>query len=357
MISVEQQKFKTTRATKSKLENASIGDFKFGRDFTDHMFVVQYRDGNWGEGEILPYGDISISPAMCSLHYGQSIFEGMKAYKGKDGKVRLFRPYDNARRLNISAERMCMPSIPEELFVSALRELVKLEADWVPNLKGHSLYLRPYMFADEVFLGVKPAVEYKFMIICSPASSYYTEPVKVRIESQFSRAAYGGIGYAKAAGNYAAAMYPAKLAAKDGYHQLIWTDSIEHKYIEEAGTMNLMFVIDNKIVTPSLESKTILEGITRDSVIQIARKMGYELEERRISVEEIVKSYEKGELQDAFGLGTAANIAWIKSIGYNDLVMELPALSKRHISMEIARFLDSLKCGDIADEFGWVEVL
>ncbi len=357
MIGVEQQKFSITKVEKSKLEGKEITDFKFGRDFTDHMFIAEYRDGAWNSGKIVPYDNISISPAMCSLHYGQSIFEGMKAYKGKDGKVRLFRPYNNARRMNISAERMCMPSIPEETFVSALKELVKLDSAWVPNIEGHSLYLRPFMFSDEIFLGVKPGIEHTFMIICSPASSYYAEPVRVKVEEKFSRAATGGVGFAKAAGNYAAAMYPAQLAAEDGYHQLIWTDSVEHKYVEEAGTMNLMFIVDGILITPSLESQTILEGITRDSVIQVARKLGYTVEERRITVDEIADAYEAGKLEDAFGLGTAANIAPIRSIGYRDLEIELPSVGERKISNEIASYLDALKYGSIEDTFGWVEVL
>lgn len=357
MLSVEQQKFKIEKAAKSKLDNASLSDFNFGRDFSDHMFIADYRDGKWDSGKIVPYGNISISPAMCSLHYGQAIFEGMKAYKGQDGRVRLFRPYDNAKRMNLSAKRMCMPEMDVDYFVSALKELVNLDSDWVPDTEGHSLYLRPFMFADEIFLGVKPAVEHRFMIICSPASSYYPEPVKVRVEKQFSRAAKGGVGYAKAAGNYAAAMYPTQLANKDGFHQLIWTDPLEHKYIEEAGTMNLMFIIDGKIITPSLDNQTILNGITRDSVIQVARKLNYVVEERKVSVDEIVNAYREGKLEDAFGTGTAANIALIRSITHNGEEMMLPKESDRQISSEISQYLSDLKTGVIEDEFEWVHVI
>ena len=357
MLSVEQQKFKVKKVEKSRLEQVNLSDLKFGRDFSDHMFMADYRDGAWTEGEILPFGNISLSPAICSLHYGQAIFEGMKAYKGHDGRVRLFRPYDNAKRFNRSAERMCMPTIPEDIFVSALREVVRLDSDWVPAVIGHSLYLRPFMFADEKFLGVRPGTEHKFMIICSPASSYYSEAIKVRVEEKFTRAAVGGVGQAKAAGNYAAAMYPTQLANKDGYHQLIWTDGVEHKYIEEAGTMNLMFIIDGKLLTPSLDSKTILPGITRDSVIQVARKLGYEVEERRIAVSELVEAHEKNLLQDAFGLGTAANIAPIKSITHEGREMILPDASERKISTEIAQYMSDLKYGAIEDTFGWVDVL
>jgi branched-chain amino acid aminotransferase len=357
MLSVAQQKFQIEKVSKSKLESVDLKDLKFGRNFSDHMFVSEYRNGSWDNGKIIPYGNISISPAMCSLHYGQSIFEGMKAYKGIDGKVRLFRPYENASRMNISAERMCMPTIAEDFFVAALKELVRLDSEWVPNLEGHSLYLRPFMFADETFLGVKASEQYKFMIICSPASSYYSEPVRVKVEKHYTRAMQGGVGYAKAAGNYAAAMYPSKLAAEEGYHQLIWTDAVEHKYIEEAGTMNLMFIVDGKLLTPSVDGHTILEGITRDSVIQVARKLGYALEERKISVEEIVQAHDNGKLQDAFGLGTAANVAFVKSIGYEGRELELPALSERKISTQIAQYLSDLKYGKIEDAFGWIEIL
>lgn len=357
MISVDQLKFRVEKAAKSRLDKVDVKELKFGKNFSDHMFTASYREGSWDAGAIIPYGNISVSPAMASLHYGQSIFEGMKAYRGVDNKIRLFRPYDNARRFNVSAERLCMATIPEDLFVAALRELVRLDSNWVPASEEHSLYLRPFMFADEVFLGVKAAVEYTFMIICSPASSYYSEPVKVKVETEYSRAAQGGVGFAKASGNYAAAMYPSMLAANAGYHQLIWTDSIEHRYIEEAGTMNLMFLIDGKLVTPSIEGKTILDGITRDSVIQVARKLGYKVEERRISIDEVAEAGRNGKLQDAVGLGTAANVAYIKSIGYRGSELVLPPVSERKTMQKIASYLSDIKYGKIEDPFGWTDIL
>lgn len=357
MISVDQQNFKVEKAAVSKLTNATLEEFKFGKDFSDHMFTAEFRQGKWDAGKIVPYGNISVSPAMSSLHYGQAIFEGMKAYKGADGKIRLFRPFENAKRFNISAKRLCMPEVDEEYFVTALRELVKLDSSWVSDKEGHSLYLRPFMFAEEVFLGVRPAVDHRFMIICSPASSYYSEPVKVRVESHYSRAAIGGVGFAKAAGNYAAAMYPTQLATKEGFHQLIWTDPVHHKFIEEAGTMNLVFIINGKLITPALDNQTILDGITRDSVMQVAKKLGYTVEERDVSVDEISVAYNNGMLTDAFGTGTAANIAHIRSITYNNKEMVLPPVSERVISNELSKYLSDLKTGRINDEFDWVEVL
>jgi len=241
------------------------------------------------------------------------------------------------------------------LFVASLKELVRLDSDWVPKVEGCSLYLRPFIFADEAFLGVRPGKTYKFMILCSPAANYYSEPVKVRVEYEYTRAANGGVGQSKAAGNYAAAMYPTYLGNKEGYHQLIWTDGFEHKYIEEAGTMNLMFQIGNTFVTPSLDTGTILAGITRDSVIEVAKDLGYNVEERRISVDELIQAHEKGELNDAFGLGTAANIAPIASITVGDIEMQLPALSERHQSNAVTKALSDIKYGEVEDKFGWIE--
>ena len=355
MITTEHQNISIEKVKSSRLKDLNPADLRFGRDYTDHMFIADYRNGMWGDFRIMPFGEIPLSPATCALHYGQAIFEGMKAYKGDDGKVRLFRPEQNARRFNMSAKRMCMPEIPEELFMMALRELVHLDSAWVPAIDGCSLYLRPFMFADEVFLGVKPGSDYKFMIICSPASSYYAEPIKVRVERKFSRAVEGGVGFAKAAGNYAAALYPTLLATKEGYHQLIWTDSREHKYIEEAGTMNLMFQIGDSLVTPSLERETILAGITRNSIIQIARDQGINLEERRISVDEILEAHNHGELKDAFGLGTAANMAPIRTIGIDGHDIELPPLSERKISAKLGGILSDIKYGRVDDPYGWVE--
>ncbi|HAW50919.1 MAG TPA: branched chain amino acid aminotransferase [Flavobacteriales bacterium] len=355
MLTTEKPNISIVKSETSKLVESDPSDLIFGKDFTDHMAICEFRNGSWGPMSIVPYGDISMNPGTSTLHYGQSVFEGMKAYKDKGGRVRLFRPTENARRINISAQRLCMPEIPEEMFMTALTELIRLDAKWVPAKEGCSLYIRPFIFADEVFLGVKPSTKYKFMIICSPASNYYKGPVRVRVERQYSRAVEGGVGYAKAAGNYAAALYPSSLAAKEGYQQLIWTDSREHKYIEEAGTMNVMFVFGDVLVTPSVENETILAGITRDSVIHLAKDLGYKVEERKISVDELVEAHKAGQLNDAFGMGTAANITIIESIGVDGIDLSLPPVEQRTVSTKIAKTLSDIKYGNIKDPYGWIE--
>ncbi len=348
-IDIEIQKTEQSRVNDLNLDN-----LKFGRTFSDHMFVCTYDNGRWNKPVIRPYGPITMSPASAGLHYGQSIFEGMKAYKNSDGKVSLFRPLENLRRLNASAERMCMPQLDEQLFIEGLKRLLEVDNAWIPSKEGYSLYIRPVMFADEEFLGVKPSDQYKFIIITSPSAAYYTEPVKVKIEKKYTRAIEGGVGYAKAAGNYAAALYPAKLAAENGYHQIIWTDGKSHDYIEEAGTMNIMFQIGDKLVTPSLDTQTILPGITRDSTIKIAHDWGIDVEERNISIQEIETAYDNGLLKDAFGMGTAATIAPIASIGLEHKEMLLPEVGQREWSPKIKQYLDDIRLQNVDDKFGWI---
>lgn len=355
MYTVESDKIKIEKTSNSRLGTYDIKTSKFGSQLSDHMLMVDFKEGHWQDARIIPYGNLSMDPASCVFHYGQALFEGMKAFKSKDGQVRLFRPEDNARRLNLSAKRLCMPELPEDIFLDGLYELIRLDSAWVPDEEGYSLYIRPYMFADEAFLGVRPSEEYKFMIITAPVPGYYPEPLKVRIETKYSRAAFGGTGFAKAAGNYAAALYPTMLAAKDGYQQLIWTDAKEHKYIEEAGTMNIMFVIGDKLVTPSLESETILAGITRDSVLTVARDWGIEVEERKVSVDELAAAASDGSLKDVFGTGTAASITFIDSIAYGEQVFQLPPVPERDLSNRIKKYLDDLKYGHVEDPYGWVK--
>lgn len=342
-----------TKTTESRISELDYDNIEFGKIFADHMFSVDYKDGQWQTPEILPYGNLSLSPATSALHYGQALFEGMKAYKNAAGEVSLFRPLDNARRLNLSAERMCMPTIPEEIFMQGLTELLKLDLKWVPPTKGCALYIRPFMFATDSFVGVRPSATYKFMIFCCPVGSYYANPLRVKIETEFSRSVEGGAGYAKAAGNYGAALYPAKLGQDKGYQQLIWTDAKEHKYLEESGTMNLMFVIDGKLITPAL-STSILAGITRDSVLQLARDWGMTVEERKISIDEILEAHANGTLEEAFGCGTAAVIAPIITIGYNGKDYELPAVENRKFSNKVGTELDKIKTGEIADPHNWM---
>ena len=343
---------KITKTENSKINQVDFDNIPFGKVFADHMFVMDYEDGEWKNFEIKPFQDLTFSPAISSLHYGQSIFEGMKAYR-KNGKTYTFRAKDNFERLNKSAERMCMPHIPNQLVKDALEQLLTIDKEWIPENETNSLYVRPFMFATDEYVGIRPSSTYKFIIFCCPVGNYYTEPLRVKIESHYTRAANGGVGEAKAAGNYAASLYPAKLANEQGYHQLLWTDSNEHKYIEESGTMNVMFVIDGKLITPSL-SGTILPGITRKSVLTVAKDWGYKVEERRITVEEVVTAAKNGTLQDAFGAGTAATIAQIKSIGYNDEILELPAISERELSNKLFDFMNKIKRGMEEDKWGWI---
>ncbi len=344
---------RTERTTASKLAALDFDHLEFGKAFADHMFYVDYQDGEWQEPQIVPYGDMVVSPANSALHYGQAIFEGMKAYHQVDGSLGLFRPLDNWARLNASADRMCMPAIPEELFMQGLRELIRLDAAWVPTAPGCSLYIRPFMFATDGFIGVRPSRSYRFMIFTSPVGLYYNEPVRVRFEQKYVRSAEGGAGYAKNAGNYGAAMYPTKLAQQEGYNQLIWTDASEHQYVEESGTMNAIFVIDGRVVTPAL-STSILDGVTRRSVLQLARDMGIAVEERKVSSREIMAALAAGKLEEAFGAGTAATIAPIATIGYEGQDYHLPAIGPNAFSKRVAAALEAIRTGSGPDVHGWM---
>ena len=339
--------------TNSRISELEEGLNKFGRIFSDHMFVADFSDGQWSDARIVPYKDLSLSPATSAIHYGQSIFEGMKAYKNEDGETLLFRPTDNIKRLNISAERMCMPDVPEDLFYDGLKQLLDIDKDWIPSAEDTSLYIRPFMFSTDNYIGVKPSDKYKFMIFTTPVGGYYTEPVKVKVETHYTRSASGGVGFAKAAGNYASSLYPAKLAQKEGYHQLVWTDAKEHKYIEESGTMNIMFVIGDKLITPAT-SDSILDGITRDSVLILARDWGYTVEERKVSVDEVVEAATSGNLKEAFGTGTAATIAQISIFNHKGIDYELPSIESREFSNRVSSYLQDIKRGKIEDSHGWI---
>lgn len=337
----------------SRIRDVDFSNIVFGKEFADHMFIVDYEEGVWKDARIVPYGNLSLSPALSCMHYGQAIFEGMKAYKNESGEVLLFRAKDNWKRLNVSAERMCMPSIPKDVFMKGLVEWLKLDKQWVPSAKGSSLYIRPFMIATDDYLGVKPSAKYSFMIYGCPVNAYYSTPLKIRVERKFVRAAHGGVGYAKSAGNYAAAMYPAALAQKEGYHQLLWTDAFEHEYLEELGTSNFFVLIDNKLITPAL-SDTILNGITRDSVIQLARHFGVEVEERRISVTELLNAAAEGRLQEAFATGTAAAIARIETICIDGIDYNLN-LQEDALANSLLKSLEKIKRGEDADFDSWVE--
>ncbi|MGN6638624.1 MAG: branched-chain amino acid aminotransferase, partial [Mucilaginibacter sp.] len=318
----------------------------------DHMFVADYADGEWKNFEIVPYGEIGFSPAISALHYGQAFFEGIKAYKHADGKVSVFRPDKNAIRFNKSAERLCMPQLPEEVFVQSIAALVDLDRDWIPAAPN-SLYIRPVMFATDPYLGVSPSSTYKYIVLTCPVGPYFSKTLRVKIEGKYTRAAEGGFGFAKAAGNYGGAMLPSKKAVEEGYDQLIWTDAKDHKYIEEMGAANAMFVLDGKLITPSLDLHTILDGVTRDTVITLARDWGYPVEERRIAVAEIVEGAKNGKLTDAFGAGTAATIAPVGSISYEGEEYFLSDPKTREFSQKVLNTLNSIRYGNTPDPHGW----
>lgn len=285
----------------------------FGQQPTEHMFIAEYRDGKWQNSRIVPFSNLSMSPFALCLHYGQTVFEGIKAFLMEDGRINIFRPEKHYNRFIKSLQRMCMPEVPQALFTEALHQLVQLDAAWVPQDADGSLYLRPFMIATEERLGVKVADEYTFMIVCTPAYQYYAKPLKVKVEDTYVRAADGGTGSTKCGGNYGGAFYPTQQARQEGYDQVIWTDSKTHEMIEESGTMNLMFFIDNTLVTPAL-SGTILDGVTRDSLLTLARERGITVEERPIRYSEILDALETGKKVEAFGAGTAAVIAPIETI-------------------------------------------
>lgn len=345
---------KKTRTENSSLERVDWDNLPFGKVFSDHMLVLDYNNGEWGTPEIVPFQNLELHPATSAIHYGQSIFEGLKAYRTVDNDVAIFRPDMNAKRFAESCKRMCMPEFPPALFEQCVNAIVDFDRNWIPKKEGYSLYIRPFMFATDDYIGIKPSDNYKFMIFTCPVGSYYAEPLNVKIEEHFTRAAAGGVGRAKTAGNYAASLYPAKLGKDEGYHQLVWTDGKTHEYIEESGTMNIMFVIDGKLITPSEDSDTILPGITKRSVIELAKHWGMEVEERQVRVDEVIKAIEEGLLTEAFGAGTAATIAQIKMIGYRGAKYDLPAIPEREFSNKVYRHLNEIKEGRIEDEFGWV---
>ena len=347
---------KLSKVKSSKISKVDFSDLGFCKYYTDHMFVCEYENNDWKNFRIIPFQDLNLSPACTTLHYGQTIFEGLKAYKNEKDEILIFRPDKNAKRFNSSAERMCMPSLPEKYFINSIEELLKIEKDWVPKGEENSLYIRPLMFAIDPYIGIKPADKYLFIIICGLAGGYYSEPVNVKIETEYTRAVKGGVGYAKTAANYAAALYPAVQAQKEGFHQLIWTDGKEHNFVEESGTMNLFFVIDNKLITPPL-GDTVLDGVTRDSIISVCPELDIDIEIRKISVKEIIDALGNGSMTEAFGAGTAATIAPIKTIAFQSKKYNLPENNKISFSKKILDYLNNLKFGKIDDKFDWVNKL
>lgn len=342
-----------TKVKRSKLQEMALENLPFGKYFTDHMLEVDYEDGEWKTIEIKPYQPLLLDPATAAIHYGQSIFEGIKAYKLADGSNAIFRPYDNYKRFNLSAERMQMPTVPEDIFIEGMRTLIELDADWIPGQEDHSLYIRPFMFATEETLGVKPSSRYKFMILLSPTGPYYSKPMRIYVEEKYTRAAPGGIGYAKAAGNYGSSMLPTVEAQQKGYDQVLWTDVFEHKYVQEIGTMNVFFIIGDTAYTPDLTSGTILNGVTRESAMTVLSEMGMKVVEAPISIDDIIKAHKAGTLYEVFGTGTAATISPIRELRYEDYVMEFDT-DKWKISPEVKRRLNAIRYGKTEDKYGWL---
>ena len=336
----------------SKIKNVDFENLEFGKIFTDHLFVCKYSNNNWGTGKIMPYDNFLISPSARVFHYGQAIFEGMKCYRSDYDSLILFRPDENFKRFNKSSTRMAIPEIPKNIFFDGLTELLKIDKDWVKKGDGNALYLRPFVFASEPSINASEAIEYTFMIICCPAKSYYgNQKIKVKIEEKYSRAAKGGVGYAKAAGNYAAQFYPTSIAKEEGYQQIIWTDSNNHKSIEEAGTMNLFFRIGDKLIT-SPTSDSILDGITRKSIIKLAKDSKIDIEERIITVDELMNAQNKGELMEIFGTGTAVVILPIKTFGYQKNDFNLPDL-KNPWSLMLKKKLNDIQYDRSAEYENW----
>lgn len=342
---------KINKVQQSKVGEVDLNSAAMGTHFSDHMFVCDYQNGEWQNPRIEPLALIPTHPAAMALHYGQAIFEGMKARKSKDGTALLFRPDKNAKRLNFSAERMGMPLFPEDLFVEALKQFTAIEKDWIPSKEGSALYLRPFMYADEPFIGMRAATSFKFIIMASPAGPFFSRKIKLYAEKKYVRAVNGGTGEAKAAGNYAAAIRPTELAKAKGYDQVLWLDAHDFEYIQEVGTMNIFFKIDGKFITPSL-SGSILSGVTRMSVIDLLRHKGFEVTERPIKMSEIIEASENGTLEEAFGTGTAVGIAMIEEIGNNELTIKFP--SENPVSIMVNDTLNAIKKQEIEDPFGWV---
>ncbi len=347
-------KITRTQTPKEKPDETKLG---FGKIFTDHMFIMDYTEGKgWHDPRIEPYHNLSLSPASMVFHYGQEMFEGLKAYRGNDGKARLFRPDMNGKRTNDTNKRLCIPELPVEDFVEAVKAIVKVDEDWIPTAPSTSLYIRPFIIATDDFLGVAPSKTYMFIIILSPSGAYYESglaPVGIWIEDDYVRAVKGGIGFAKTGGNYAASLAAQVKAHDGGYSQVLWLDGVERKYIEEVGAMNIFFKIDGKVVTPAL-SGSILPGITRNSVITLCKDWGLEVEERKISVDELIEAQKSGKLEECFGSGTAAVISPVGTLRYKDDVMQIGDGTTGQLSQKLYDTVTGIQNGTVEDKFGWV---
>jgi len=342
------------RVPHSRIEDVDFANVPFSSVFSDHMFTAEFRDGHWGEGLIQPYGPISVSPSISALHYGISVFEGMKAYRSSNGRPLLFRPKENARRLKRSAARLAMPTVPESMFLDAVRELVRLDQAWIPPADLGAMYIRPILFSIDPSLRVKPADSCRFMVLTFPFGEYFAAPLDMLVSERYVRAFPGGTGETKPAGNYGATLLADQEAHEAGFDAVLWLDAQERSYVEESGVMNVFFVLRNQVVTPSL-SGTILPGITRNSVITLLRDMGYRVEENRISIEEVFECHGRGDLLECFGTGTAATVSHVRCIRYRDRTLELPSVEQRKVGPRVREKLLAVMAGQESDPRGWVE--
>lgn len=340
----------------SRLGEVDFEHLEFGKYISDHMFQCDYFDGKWNQARILPFGDITMSPAALVLHYGQSVFEGMKAFKREDGTVCLFRVKKHYDRLTRSMQRMCMPPMSEELFVKGLEELIRIDIDWIPSQPGSALYIRPIVFATEARFGVKVSDEYKFIIFTGPTGAFFQKPLRLKVEEYFTRAASGGTGSAKCSGNYGGAFYPTQKAREEGFDQVLWTNAVTHDLIEESGMMNVFFVIDNTLVTPPV-SDSILDGVTRDSLVQLAKDLGIPVEQRPVKVSEIEAAFGSGTLQEAFGAGTAAVVSPIEIINIKGRDLKLPEPGTGAIMFRLKNQLEAIRMGQEPDVHGWNHIV
>ena len=341
-----------TKTKHSRLAETDFKTLEFGKYISDHMLVCEYSHGEWNAPEIQPYADIVLSPAALALHYGQTVFEGMKAFRTESGEINIFRIDKHYERLVRSLERMCMAVVPKNIFTEGMIQLIKLDENWVPEERGSALYIRPFVFASEAKFGVKISEEYRFIIFTGPVPVLYSRPITVKVETHYVRAVKGGTGAAKCGGNYGASYLPTKKAREEGYDQILWTDGKENEYIEESGTMNVMFVIDGVLVTPPL-SDSILAGVTRDSLLTLAKDMGIKTTERPVSVAELKHALETGNISEAFGAGTAAIVSPISAIGIEGKNYELPAYTERSIMNQLKNRLDNIRYGSEPDFFDW----
>ena len=354
------ENLKIIRAQESRFNNIDYDNLGFGVHFSDHMFVVDYADGAWGQPRIEPYAPMEIDPANCTLHYGQTIFEGMKAFRSQKGGVNLFRPYMNAQRLNNSAERVCIPKLDEDFFVDAIRQLIRVDNKFIPHTRGHSLYIRPLNFGTGNFLGVHASDKYRFLIITSPVASYYAagvNPVRIKVDEEHVRAVRGGLGQAKTAANYAASLYAGMKAKREGFAQVLFLEAVTKKFVDEIGAMNIMFLIDDELITPPLDQGSILPGITRDSVLHLARDWGMKVSERAIGIDEIREANKNGTLQEAFGTGTAAVISPVGELVYRDETIVINDMKIGPVAQKFYDTITGIQYGELDDPYGWVETI